>query len=43
MLTNFDHGSVNKASYIDTQQILEISNSFAIKDFKLLKILYMIN
>ena len=37
MLTNFDHGSVNKASYIDIQQITEISNDSAIKDVKLLK------
>ena len=42
MLTNFDHGSVNKASYIDTQQIIKISNDSAnqinltcLKDIKL--------
>ena len=29
MLTNFDHGSVNKASYIDTQQIVNIRNNSA--------------
>ena len=38
MLTNFDHGSVNKASYIDIQQMIEISNDFTnIKEVKLLK------
>ena len=39
MLTNFNHGSVNKASNIDTQQIINDSANQinSIKGFKLSK------